>query len=1554
MHAPIDAIKEEVKRQFKNTPDYVNSVYYGFKRVDGVETDTLCIVFGVDQKKPINTIPPSEVLPRAIMIAGVSVPTDVIESSPAVLLGACYNHWDEGNIEIQRLRGTPEALVPMRGGQEITMFPDGWGIYGGQSVGTLGFFAVDNFDNRIVGVTNTHVVVDPLFYTGDPARVLTNEIFSPSNIVEPKFWVVDGLKYPTGCLINGTVCDSVRGCSQQYHHAGLYVKRYIPYDTDGDNEVDAALLIMNNDKLQNSNQYFVDENSYKVWGPTDVPEYTNHLPFATTAELDNFLTATPAARVYSTGRTTGPKGYCDNTITHLKISSTAASIMFNENGYTTDFTDLIKFEQTSSNTSLWSGPARSLAAVRGGDSGSALLADINGVRKIIGIVFAGPTSTNADYGKIGYACRIDKVAAALNIRAWDSTYQFSRSTSLSVPSPRLVTEPIADSGLQSSVIRDGFKYWHAGTTNRRDIVQYPPTDITTVPSPIGVNETAIGGDLACLFSTTDADEVDFFTYALVEGAGDADNNAFYIDPGTNQLRVWLPQNVGNTPVDQFYASVALLVHANGTAGSTVFTDSSRNSRQVTGQNITVTDAHLRAGFGTGVGDVPGGSSLLSIPGNINLNGDFTIEMWVRPTGSAQEPQLLTDRNSGLTLYLTAPAKNMYLYMPGVAPITASSGLSDVPANTWSHIALSRSGQNVYLFLNGALYSTGTLATPIIFGADFFGGNFIGQFDEVRITRRARYTTPFSLPTAAFPDGAAPFDAATKSSYAIRVRSTDTRGFYIEKPFTVTIVPQAKFAPTDIALSNNTIEENNSVGATLGTFSTTDQDPGDTFTYSLVPGSGDTGNASFTIVGNTLKAASAFVFSQQSAYTIRVQSLDAAGFVFQKNFNITVTRVPSAPVFEFISETPDEFGGNSTIALYGGANALLGTFDITDKDPASAESDIVFSLPTAGAGSTHNNLFQLSGNQLRSKINLTYNNPAFTDVGGYVAIYLRVIATDTRTNKFSAQQFVLYVYPPALPAYSFNQEAGSFLLTNNALVGAFTLTGGRSGIVAADMAYTLVSGTSGSDEHNQYFSISGDQLRTVGALTGAEATSNVYYIRVRGTDTLTGEFYEISLTLTVVPFVAPTFSFTPEDEADFMYQPAGVLVGTFAITSKDPATLENQITFSRVVAGSNTAGAKHNLLFEIDGDQLLAEDTLRHGNADAAYFYGSPRTFYVTIRATDTRTGLYTETPITIDISFVITPALTFTEEAQSVFMYQPAPALLGTLSTTTIDANSTAADITYTLTPTAFGLTAVPDAVQGDGELLSDYNIITTAAANSGVTLPIATTNKTVVIINSGANDINIFPAVAALIDEGTVNQPYVLAAGAAAQFYAIQTTEWSVDFADARAAMHNALFSITADEIYTVNTLSAVAGNEYGGVRYFYLTVRVTDTRTLLYSESALSVDVNDLADLTFSLSDNYISPDVNNEVVAGDFLSTITLNPNHVYGETVYSFVSGTGSESNNLFSITGTTLSNNAALTTSNAISDSGDPPTYTYNLRIKATNAATEQETTTTFTLPAYFS
>lgn len=101
-------------------------------------------------------------------------------------------------------------------------------------------------------------------------------------------------------------------------------------------------------------------------------------------------------------------------------------------------------------------------------------------------------------------------------------------------------------------------------------------------------------------------------------------------------------------------------------------------------------------------------------------------------------------------------------------------------------------------------------------------------------------------------------------------------------------------PSDISLSSAFVLENDPIWTTVGTFSTTDPDNGDTFTYTLVLGTGSDDNSVFSISGSDLLTEASFNYELKSNYTIRVQSEDQDGLFTQKVFTVTVSDVMEPP------------------------------------------------------------------------------------------------------------------------------------------------------------------------------------------------------------------------------------------------------------------------------------------------------------------------------------------------------------------------------------------------------------------------------------------------------------------------------------------------------------------------------------------------------------------------------------------------------------------------------------------------------------------------------------
>jgi len=71
--------------------------------------------------------------------------------------------------------------------------------------------------------------------------------------------------------------------------------------------------------------------------------------------------------------------------------------------------------------------------------------------------------------------------------------------------------------------------------------------------------------------------------------------------------------------------------------------------------------------------------------------------------------------------------------------------------------------------------------------------------------------------------------------------------------------------------------------------------GDSFTYSLVSGAGDTDNSAFSITGNQLLSAQVFDYETKDSYSIRIRVTDQGGLWYEESFVISILDVNDAPV-----------------------------------------------------------------------------------------------------------------------------------------------------------------------------------------------------------------------------------------------------------------------------------------------------------------------------------------------------------------------------------------------------------------------------------------------------------------------------------------------------------------------------------------------------------------------------------------------------------------------------------------------------------------------------------
>ncbi|GAL88015.1 conserved hypothetical protein-possibly heme/hemopexin utilization protein huxA [Jejuia pallidilutea] len=100
------------------------------------------------------------------------------------------------------------------------------------------------------------------------------------------------------------------------------------------------------------------------------------------------------------------------------------------------------------------------------------------------------------------------------------------------------------------------------------------------------------------------------------------------------------------------------------------------------------------------------------------------------------------------------------------------------------------------------------------------------------------------------------------------------------------ISTANSTPLEIFANPPTIESGTTTGIKISDLFTVDADQSNTFTYTLVAGTGSTDNTSFTISGSDLVANTSFDFSTKATYNIRVEVNDGTNS-FQQALTLTV-------------------------------------------------------------------------------------------------------------------------------------------------------------------------------------------------------------------------------------------------------------------------------------------------------------------------------------------------------------------------------------------------------------------------------------------------------------------------------------------------------------------------------------------------------------------------------------------------------------------------------------------------------------------------------------------
>jgi len=212
----------------------------------------------------------------------------------------------------------------------------------------------------------------------------------------------------------------------------------------------------------------------------------------------------------------------------------------------------------------------------------------------------------------------------------------------------------------------------------------------------------------------------------------------------------------------------LMLHCDGANAGTTFTDSSLIPKTVTrNQGTTVTAIKkfgTAAGYFDGSGTYPTGNLVVANDSDFDFTGDFTVDFWLYLPSNAAS--LKNQKILGCSLYsggwqgwhIKKDNANLRLNFEGTGSLGGfnTQFSSDVAVETWTHVAVVRSGTTTSGYLNGtsamSFSQSGTVQTS---GHDFVVGMEhndawwdypVMHIDEIRISKGiARWTSAFTAP-----------------------------------------------------------------------------------------------------------------------------------------------------------------------------------------------------------------------------------------------------------------------------------------------------------------------------------------------------------------------------------------------------------------------------------------------------------------------------------------------------------------------------------------------------------------------------------------------------------------------------------------------------------------------------------------------------------------------------------------------------------------------------------------------------------------------------------------
>ena len=206
----------------------------------------------------------------------------------------------------------------------------------------------------------------------------------------------------------------------------------------------------------------------------------------------------------------------------------------------------------------------------------------------------------------------------------------------------------------------------------------------------------------------------------------------------------------------------LMLHNDGTDASTTIVDSSLSPHSPTVVGNAQLDTAQKK-FGTASLLCDGSGDYVTVPDSADWDfgsGDFSLECQIRFNTVAGNQGIFTREISGSSyFYIAWESGNKIRFRDYGGTYDSSFAWITPVADTWYHLAISRSGNSIRCFIDGIqIGSTQTFtgsfidrAVPLQIGAFPVASYwFNGWIDEVRVSKGiARWTANFTPPTSAY-------------------------------------------------------------------------------------------------------------------------------------------------------------------------------------------------------------------------------------------------------------------------------------------------------------------------------------------------------------------------------------------------------------------------------------------------------------------------------------------------------------------------------------------------------------------------------------------------------------------------------------------------------------------------------------------------------------------------------------------------------------------------------------------------------------------------------------